>query len=116
MNHLLQSVVLTEIARVASLTPDQALRIANWLLDHDVRFVSHAPLTHGIPSDLFSSLRDLCLQDKRISAIKELRQWAADQLGRTAEGAAIHPFGTLRAAKDFIDEHFPRTKVREDFT
>lgn len=65
--------------------------------------------THGVPAVLFQSLRDLCLKDKRISAIKELRQWARDTYGvQGVNQVPNNQLGLLKTAKDFIDEHFPR--------
>ena len=108
MKNLLQSVVLAEIGRIADLSTLQQYQIATWLLDHGVRFATEehaAPaLAHGMTIEVFQAINDLCSQDKRIQAIKLVRQWA----GESGFGST-HPLGTLKGAKDFIDEHFPRT-------
>ena len=65
-------------------------------------------LKHGIPVALFDALHNLAIvEQKRIQAIKELRTWAIESGGKNGEGIANHPLGTVRGAKDFIDQYFP---------
>ncbi len=97
-----QSKLVADLAKAANLSTTQQLLIVSWMLDNDLRLSSVAgpKMVAGIPATLFETLRGHCLEGNRISAIKDLRQWAVDR-------GPTHSLGTLIAAKRFIDEHFP---------